>query len=555
MEIKEFEIFEQLNDYVFVASENGDILFQNTKCIKFFGKIKNFSRIKHYFESSVCIITSDGVTTAFIDLMLDSPENFHSYCTYQASNDDYYDFSVNTFKYNDYIVVLFKDETNNLINLNKAEQLGLLQKKYDKLLDNVGKINKLKEDAQRHALQTALINRVFAKIRKSVDKENLIKTVISEVHELLGAYKTYYIELRSKNCKIKSVNSSEFKSSINSKIILDDEAMKNLKAHKIYASVCLKESLDSKDTLRGGTRRVIIPMSDGKKTIGAIVSLTVQTTVVKANFELLQTISEQLTGAVIRTLLTENIKKQNKELKKALEELEKTQLQLINSEKLASLGQLIAGVAHEINTPLASINSNNEMLKRIIDKDRLCESADIVKEINSIDSVAVNRISNIVKSLKKFVRLDEAEQQPADINKELDLTLQLINHEIKNKVNVIRDYAELPLINCHVNMLNQVFMNLLVNACHSIKEKGEIVIKTGVTKKHLVVSVKDNGCGIPDKNKDKIFNVGFTTKGIGAGTGFGLAISKKIVEKHKGTITFKSKEGKGTEFIVKIPCN
>ena len=104
-------------------------------------------------------------------------------------------------------------------------------------------------------------------------------------------------------------------------------------------------------------------------------------------------------------------------------------------------------------------------------------------------------------------------------------------------------------------MLNQVFMNILVNACHSIKTNGEITIKTRANKKYLVVSIKDNGCGIPDKNKDKIFNVGFTTKGICTGMGFGLAISKKIVEKHKGSITFKSKEGKGTEFFVKIPVN
>jgi len=551
---QDFDIFEKLDDYIFVASQNGDILFQNTLCIKFFGKIKNFNKIKHYFESSLCVIASDRFSISFTDLILASSENFHSYCTYQTSTDEYYDLSVDSYRYGDFIVVAFRDETQNLVNMIRSEQLSSLQKKYDKLLDNVGKINKLKEDAQQHALQTALINRVFAKIRKSVDKENLIKTVISEVHELLGSYKTYYVELRSKDCKIKSVNSPEFKSSINSKVIFDDETLKTVKEHKIYASVCLKESLDSNETLRRGTRRVVIPMSDGKKTIGAIVSLTVQTTVVKANFELLQTISEQLTGAVIRTLLTENIKKQNKKLQKTLEELEKTQLQLINSEKLASLGQLVAGVAHEINTPLASINSNNEMLKRIIDKGKLSESSEIVKELNAIDSVAVNRISNIVKSLKKFVRLDEAEQQPADINKELDLTLQLINHEVKNKVNVVRDYAELPLVNCHVNMLNQVFMNLLVNACHSIKSNGEIIIKTRVNKKYLVVSIKDNGCGIPDKNKSKIFNVGFTTKGIGAGTGFGLAISKKIVEKHKGTITFKSKEGKGTEFVVKIPC-
>lgn len=132
--------------------------------------------------------------------------------------------------------------------------------------------------------------------------------------------------------------------------------------------------------------------------------------------------------------------------------------------------------------------------------------------------------------------------------------MQLVNHELKNKVTVIKDYAELPMVNCYVNMLNQVFMNLIINACHSIKTTGKIFITTKVENDMLTVSVKDTGCGIPEKNKNKIFNVGFTTKGIGAGTGLGLAISQKIISKHKGTITFTSKEGEGTEFIVKIPC-
>ena len=403
-------------------------------------------------------------------------------------------------------------------------------------------------------MQTALINRVFSKIRKSEDIANLIRSVIADVHELLGAYKTYFVVLGSKFCTVKIVNAVKYNFDLNKKLQFDERVMQSMKELKLYSSACIKEGLNSEETLIKGTQRVIIPISDGKKTIGAIIALTVQNTAVKANIELLQTISEQLTGAVIRTLLTENVKKQNKKLRKALKELEETQLQLINSEKLASLGQLVAGVAHEINTPLGSINSNNEMLKRIIEKNAVCENVDIIRDLNEIDGVAVKRISNIVKSLKKFVRLDEAEQQPADINKELDLTLQLINHEVKNKVTVIKNYSELPLVNCYVNMLNQVFMNLLVNACHSIKEKGEIVITTSVVKKMLVVSIKDNGCGIPEKNKDKIFNVGFTTKGIGAGTGLGLAISQKIIDKHKGSISFTSKVGEGTEFIVKIPC-
>ena len=551
----DFKIFNVFEDSIFVATQKGEIIFENVAAQKFFGSIRNFSKIKHYFsiDSRACLL-STNFDISLIDLLFDSKQNFYAICSYQATSDLFYDLVVSSTRSGNYLIIKFKNVTQYLASVNQSEELSKLQKKYDKVVENSKKIEKLKEQAQQHALQTALINRVFSKIRKSEDIANLIRSVIADVHELLGAYKTYFVVLGSKFCTVKIVNAVKYNFDLNKKLQFDERVMQSMKELKLYSSACIKEGLNSEETLIKGTQRVIIPISDGKKTIGAIIALTVQNTAVKANIELLQTISEQLTGAVIRTLLTENVKKQNKKLRKALKELEETQLQLINSEKLASLGQLVAGVAHEINTPLGSINSNNEMLKRIIEKNAICENVDIIRDLNEIDGVAVKRISNIVKSLKKFVRLDEAEQQPADINKELDLTLQLINHEVKNKVTVIKNYSELPLVNCYVNMLNQVFMNLLVNACHSIKEKGEIVITTSVVKKMLVVSIKDNGCGIPEKNKDKIFNVGFTTKGIGAGTGLGLAISQKIIDKHKGSISFTSKVGEGTEFIVKIPC-
>ncbi|MBQ2644359.1 hypothetical protein IJG14_02140 [bacterium] len=550
----DFKIFDGFEDCIFVTTRKGDIIYQNCSAIKIFSKIKNFSKVKHYFSLEAGYIDSSKFDTSVIDLLFESKQNFYSICTFQASSDIYYDFELQSIKIGDYIIIKFKNITKTLEAKYQQEAFNNLQKKYDKLITSSKKIEQLKEQAQQHALQTALINRIFAKIRTSEGIEDLLQNVILEVHELLGSYKTYFVQSGLKLYKIKLVNSNNYNDEINKKLQFDGQVIQNIKNFKIYSSTCLKESLNTDKTLVKGTQRVVIPISDGKKAIGAIISLTVQNLVVKANLELLQTITEQLTGAIVRTLLTENIKKQNKKLAKTLKELEETQLQLINSEKLASLGQLVAGVAHEINTPLGSISSNNEMLKRIIDKNLINQNTEIIKNLNEIDNIAVQRISNIVKSLKKFVRLDEAEQQPADINKELDLTLHLINHEIKNKVTIIKNYSELPMVNCYVNMLNQVFMNLLVNACHSIKEQGTITITTNVIKKMLIVSIKDTGCGISEKNKDKIFNVGFTTKGIGAGTGLGLAISQKIIKKHKGTITFYSQEGKGTEFIVKIPC-
>ena len=149
------------------------------------------------------------------------------------------------------------------------------------------------------------------------------------------------------------------------------------------------------------------------------------------------------------------------------------------------------------------------------------------------------------------MRLDEAELQEADINKEIDLTLELLRHETKNRIEIIKNYGELPPIKCYPNMLNQVFTNILQNAIHAIKEKGIISIDTNFKRKQLTVKIKDNGCGIKEPNK--IFDLGYTTKGVGVGTGLGLAISQKIIEKHKGKINVKTKINKGSEFCITIP--
>ncbi len=219
---------------------------------------------------------------------------------------------------------------------------------------------------------------------------------------------------------------------------------------------------------------------------------------------------------------------------------------------MASLGQLVAGVAHEINTPVASIKSNNGIVEKLLGTIEDADLKEMLTDINQIDKEAISRISNIVVSLKKFVRLDEAELQEADINKELDLTLELIRHETKNRIEIVKNYGEIPMVKCFPNMLNQVFTNILINACHAIKDKGTITITTEYTAKNLTVKIKDTGCGIPQNQLDKIFTAGFTTKSSGIGTGLGLAICTKIIEKHKGKICVTSEVGKGSEFIITL---
>ena len=144
--------------------------------------------------------------------------------------------------------------------------------------------------------------------------------------------------------------------------------------------------------------------------------------------------------------------------------------------------------------------------------------------------------------------------QEADINKEMDLTLEIIRHETKNKVEIEKHYGDIPLIKCYPNMLNQVFTNILINACQAIETAGKIIITTEVKDNLLEVRIKDNGRGIPKENINKIFTAGFTTKGVGVGTGLGLAISQKIIDKHKGKIRVISDVGVGSEFIITLPC-
>ena len=265
----------------------------------------------------------------------------------------------------------------------------------------------------------------------------------------------------------------------------------------------------------------------------------------------MENISYQLGKEIFHAKLYKKNLETVDELKKTLKELNETQLQLINSEKMASLGQLIAGVAHEINTPIAAIKANNEIYTKLINKIDDEKLLNLFKDINSTDKEAIKKINNLVISLKTFVRLDEAELQKADINKELDIILDLIRHETKKGIKVVKNYGKIPEISCYPNMLNQVFMNILVNACQAIEKEGIIEITTKYEDKLLKVLIKDNGKGIEDTKK--IFDAGYTTKGAGIGTGLGLAISSKIISKHHGKIDVKSKIGVGSEFIITIP--
>lgn len=271
------------------------------------------------------------------------------------------------------------------------------------------------------------------------------------------------------------------------------------------------------------------------------------------------------------------------ELEQANTELKETQSQMLQKEKMASIGQLAAGVAHEINNPMGFITSNLETLHKYGDKllefmtfvaARAERLPDLRREIEAerrrlkIDYVAddlenliseslegAERVRKIVADLKSFSRVDGAEYKVVDLAECLDSTINIVWNELKYKATLKKEYGELPSLRGYPQQLNQVFMNLLVNAAHAIENQGEITIRTWSEAGWVSVAIEDNGCGIPDDVKARIFEPFFTTKEVGRGTGLGLSISYDIVKKHGGEITVASESGKGTSFVVRLPLN
>jgi len=266
----------------------------------------------------------------------------------------------------------------------------------------------------------------------------------------------------------------------------------------------------------------------------------------------------------------EALRRQNLDLEMTLKQLQETQQQLVMREKMASLGQLVAGVAHEINNPVGAVNSAADNTRRAItllreraarlpEAQTLLNDAQIHKALGALDentaitTMASERISRIVRSLKSFARLDESDFQKAHVHECLDTTLTLLHHELKNRIEVVRNYGDLPEILCFPNELNQVFMNLLVNAVQAIPDKGQIVVGTSRDRDSIYIQITDSGNGIQPQHLPRIFDPGFTTKGVGVGTGLGLSISYNIIKKHNGEITVDSQVGRGTTFTIRLP--
>lgn len=288
---------------------------------------------------------------------------------------------------------------------------------------------------------------------------------------------------------------------------------------------------------------------------------------------------------------TEELQNSNLTLSLTLTELKEAQSQLVDAEKMASLGQLTAGIAHEINNPINFVTSNIKPLELDINdlydviqkyenmdpeqdiRQQLAEVAqfkkaidvDFIKtEINSLLSGigdGARRTAEIIRSLKNFSRLDESDTKPVDLNEGLDSTLVLLRSQVPSYVNIIKSFQPLPMVECLPGKINQIFMNLITNGIQAIKlkphhnQQEELTISTWQDGTNVVISIKDSGTGMSEEIKQKIFEPFFTTKAVGEGTGLGLSIVFSIIEKHKGQIEVVSKIDNGTEFIITLPIN
>ncbi|WP_313919819.1 ATP-binding protein [Tahibacter sp.] len=298
---------------------------------------------------------------------------------------------------------------------------------------------------------------------------------------------------------------------------------------------------------------------------------------------------ESVTSALVMLLdyePAENLPRDSNELEMALARLNTVQEQLVQSEKMASLGQLAAGIAHEINNPIGYIHSNlgtlqeylnnlfgliecyeaalsqhgpmtTERRAEVAERKRAIDFAFLVQDLPPLlaeSREGIDRVRRIVQDLRDFSRVDRMETWSLyDLHRGLDSTLGIVWNEIKYKADVRKEYGNLPLVECLPSQMNQVFVNMLVNAAQAIEQHGEIVVRTGIEPDKVWIEIGDNGSGIAPDNLKRIFDPFFTTKPVGKGTGLGLSISYGIVRKHGGDIAVDSPPGRGTTFRITLP--
>jgi two-component system NtrC family sensor kinase len=475
------------------------------------------------------------------------------------------------------------------------------------------------EQTRLHAAQEALLNRLTTRIRESLDLPTIVQTTVTELSTLLdlqrvllGTYNsaTQIFTLVGDSRATRDNNQPlEFQTSSPGDLVNALQSGSTLQLDPIapsdYAPVALTAGsyLAIANLRQDGQAGFLIGFHKGDLN--------------PEDKDLLRAVSDQLAIAVTQAQLYSQTQEQVDLLNQTLVKLNQAQLQLVQSEKMSSLGQLVAGIAHEINNPVNFIHGNidhaNQYAQELLELLQLYQlhlphpPAPIQLLIESIDVAFVSqdfpkllksmqlgtqRIREIVQSLRVFSRLDEAEVKDVDIHEGIDCTLMILQSRLQSKslqpaIQVVKAYGQLPAVECYAGQLNQVFMNILSNAIEALEESAQfsvlssrsttdltqdskrssltmqdapqtaptITIDTEVTPTHHIrIRIADNGPGIPEEVQSRIFDPFFTTKPVGKGTGMGLAISYQIVtERHKGSLHCTSTVDRGTEFVIEIP--
>jgi len=456
----------------------------------------------------------------------------------------------------------------------------------------------LRKNAERHAV----LNQITMQVRNSLDLDTVIATTLMAVHNGLKldycgfAWLDNYTEVPTWSV-VQAIDDTDHGLLLGERpddhLGPDIHALANQEITRVDDANACKEHTHKAFLDRLGIQaEILVPIRTDADKTGVIICCCVHQTHhwSASEVDLLKAVGDQLAIAINQANLYAQSCLQSQQLVHTLDQLKKTQTQIIQAEKMSSLGQMVAGVAHEINNPVNFIYGNLEPaqdytqdLLGLIDKYQTVypePQAEIAAEIDDIDLdfvredlprllnsmiVGTERIREIVLSLRNFSRLDEAAAKTVDLQEGIDSTLVILSHRLKSSnaqgsIEVIKCYGELPPVDCYPSQLNQVLMNILANAVDALEEEAHPKI-TLTTESHQIegkdyatIRIADNGSGIPEEIHPQILDPFFTTKPVGKGTGMGMSISYQIVtEKHGGKLSFTSEVGKGTEFVISIP--